>query len=84
MTVYEPESDDFKAEFSENIEITEDGSDVTITVVAPIGEVVLYQNQFDKGSYSVPFTGYYWEEGAFNCIIYVNGVVYSSFIKNFE
>lgn len=81
---YSSGSDEYKAEFSENVEITEDGSDVIVTVVAPIGETVLYHNQFDKGSYSIPFTGYFSEKGSFNCVIYVNGVVYNSFIKNFE
>lgn len=84
LTEYRPDQGEYKAEFSENVEITEDGSDVIITVVAPIGEIVLYHNRFDKGSYSIPFTGYYVEHGSFNCIIYLNGSVYASMIKNFE
>lgn len=74
----------YKAEFSENVTLTEENNDVVVTVVSPVGEVVLYEGEYGSGSYSIPFTGYYWESGSYTCIVYVNGNFYASFNRSFS
>lgn len=74
----------YKAEFSENVNLSADKNDIVITVVSPAGEVILFREIYEGGSHSIPFTGYYWESGSFTCVLYVNGEIYTSFIKNFS
>lgn len=84
LIIYKEDANRFKADFSENVSLTEDSNDVIITLVTPLGEIVMLHKDYPAGDYAIPFTGYYWEKGSYNCIIYVNGNVYSSFIKSFE
>ena len=84
ITMYMSEIGEYKAEFSENVTLSAESNDVIFTVVTDLGEIVLYRAEFGSGTYSIPFTGRYWEAGSFTCIIYVNGEVYTSFIRNFE
>lgn len=74
----------YKAEFSENVTLSASVNEVVCTIRTGIGEVVIYRGSYSPGSYSIPFTGRYWEKGSYTCTLYVNGVVYTSFIRNFE
>ena len=75
---------DYKAEFSENVTLTGETNEITVTVVTNYGEVQLFDRYSPAGSISVPFTGHYWEQGSFNCILYVNGKVEKTFVRSFE
>ncbi|MBO4563495.1 MAG: Stk1 family PASTA domain-containing Ser/Thr kinase [Clostridia bacterium] len=74
----------YKAEFSENVILSGESNDVVFTMVTDIGEIVLYRGEFDSGTYSIPFTGRYWKQGNYTCIIYVNAKIYTSFTRKFE
>lgn len=84
LVVYKEDARQYKADFSENVELTEESNEVIITLVTPMGEIVMLHKEYGPGTYSIPFTGYYWEKGSYNCVIYVNDKVYTSFIKSFE
>ncbi|MBR6428426.1 MAG: Stk1 family PASTA domain-containing Ser/Thr kinase [Clostridia bacterium] len=76
---------DYKAEFSENVTLSSDSSEIIVTVVSAYGEVELYDQQIDSaGTHSIPFTGRFWERGSFTCILYVNGEVEKTFVRSFE
>ena len=74
----------YKAEFSENVILSDETNDVVFTIVTDIGEIVLYRGDYESGTYSIPFTGRYWKSGNFTCKIYVNGKIYTSFTRSFE
>lgn len=84
MTVYTENEGAYKAEFSENVTLSDDSNDVVITAQTRYGEVVLFRNTFGSGTISIPFTGRLWESGSYTCTIYVNGTVYTSFTRSFE
>lgn len=82
--IYRHDRGIYKAEFSENVTLTGEKNNVMVTMVAPIGEVVLFQKEYPAGTFSIPFTGHFWEKGSYTCVIYVNGSIYTSFVRNFE
>ncbi|MBQ4341169.1 MAG: protein kinase [Clostridia bacterium] len=83
--IYSEHIGDYKAEFSENVTLSSDSSEIIVTVVSPYGEVELYDQQIDSaGTHSIPFTGRFWERGSFTCILYVNGEVEKTFVRSFE
>lgn len=84
LTMYMESPGDYKAEFSENVTLTAETNEVVITIETELGELVIFREEYESGTYSIPFTAYYWETGSFTCVIYVNGEVYTSFIRNFE
>ena len=84
LVIYMAESGEYKAEFSENVTLSAENNEIIVTILTDIGEVVLYSDELGSGTFSIPFTGRYWEPGSYTCIIYVNGEVYTSFVRNFE
>lgn len=82
--VFRHDPGEYRAEFSENLTLSSASNDVVVTVVTDLGEIVLFRQEYGSGTVSVPFTGRYWEKGTFTCIIYVNGMVYTSITRNFE
>ncbi|MBQ2518197.1 MAG: PASTA domain-containing protein, partial [Clostridia bacterium] len=83
--IYSEHIGDYKAEFSENVTLSSDSSEIIVTVVSAYGEVELYEQQIDSaGTHSIPFTGRFWERGSFTCILYVNGEVEKTFVRSFE
>lgn len=84
LYMYKADKGKYKAEFSENVTLSADSNDVIVTMVTSIGEVVIYRGEYSSGTYSIPFTARYWESGSYTCIIYVNGVVYTSFVRSFD
>ena len=84
LYMYKSDLGNYKAEFSENVTLSDAANDVIIVMETDLGEVILYRAEYPNGSYSIPFTGRYWESGSFTCIIYVNGTVYTSFVRSFE
>ena len=84
LYMYKADRGKYKAEFSENVTLAEENNDVIVTMITSIGEIVLYRGEYSGGTYSIPFTGRYWEKGSYTCVIYVNGEVYTSFIRSFD
>ena len=83
--IYSEHIGDYKAEFSENVTLSSESSEIIVTVVSAYGEVELYEQQIDSaGTHSIPFTGRFWERGSFTCILYVNGEVEKTFVRSFE
>ena len=74
----------YKAEFSENVTLSASSNEVVVTILTGLGEVVIYRGIYEPGSYSIPFTGRYWQNGNYTCTLYVNGSVYTSFTRSFE
>lgn len=74
----------YKAEFSENVTLSSSSNEVVVTILTGLGEVVIYRGIYEPGSYSIPFTGRYWQKGNYTCTLYVNGSVYTSFTRSFE
>lgn len=84
LTMFMESEGEYKAEFSENVTLTAESNEVVITIETDLGEVVIFRDEFESGTYSIPFTARFWESGSFTCVIYVNGEVYTSFVRNFE
>jgi serine/threonine-protein kinase len=84
LYMYKSDLGNYKAEFSENVTLSDATNDVIIVMVTDLGELILYRAEYPNGTYSIPFTGRYWESGSYTCIIYVNGSVYTSFVRSFE
>ncbi|MBO4384561.1 MAG: protein kinase [Clostridia bacterium] len=84
LTMFMESEGDYKAEFSENVTLTAGTNEVVITIETDIGEIVIYREEYESGTYSIPFTARFWESGSFTCVIYVNGEVYTSFNRIFE
>lgn len=83
--IYSEHIGEHKAEFSENVTLTAENNEIVVTVVSPYGEVQLYDQQIKSaGTYPIPFTGRFWEQGSFTCILYVNGEVEKTFVRSFE
>lgn len=83
--IYSAHLADHKAEFSENVSLTSENNEIIVTVVTPYGEVQLFDKKnADPGTYSIPFTGRFWEKGSFTCILYVNGEVEKTFVRSFD
>lgn len=73
LTMFRSSLGEYRAEFSPTIVLTAENNEVVITLVSELGEIVMFQDSFKSGSYFVPFTGYYWKSGEYNCNIYING-----------
>ncbi len=74
----------YTAQFSENINPSNEINDAIVVMLTPMGEVELYRGEFPAGTGTIAFTGHYWEKGSYTCIIYVNGEVYTTFTRSFE
>ena len=84
LTMYVESFGDYKAEFSENVTLTAESNEIIVTIMTDLGEIVIFMDEYASGTYSIPFTGWFWESGSFTCTIYVNGETYTSFVRNFE
>ncbi|MCR5809686.1 MAG: protein kinase [Clostridiales bacterium] len=84
LTMFRDSLGEYKAEFSENVTLENETNTVVVTLQTDIGEIVLFESEYSQGTYSIPFTGRYWEQGSYTCVIYVNGQVHTSFNRNFE
>lgn len=84
LTVYVANGDNYKAEFSENVSLSADNNQVVVTILTDLGEVIVFTGEYVAGDYTIPFTGRYWEPGTYECRIYVNGEMITSFVRNFE
>ena len=83
LCIFRSDRGSYKAQFGENVTLPNEMNTVEVCMLTSMGEVVLFRGEFPEGTRTLPFTGYYWEEGSFTCIIYVNGEVSSTIIKDF-
>lgn len=84
IKMFKEDIGEYKAEFSQNVTLSSAQNEVVVTILTGIGEIVIYRGSYPAGSYSIPFTGHYWQRGSYTCTLYVNGVVYTSFNRSFE
>ena len=70
--VYRENRGVYKADFSERLDLKA-GSELVVTIMSEFGELIVYEETLDKDSEAVPFTCYYWKEGTYRCLLYVNG-----------
>lgn len=82
LYVYKPERGEYKHDFSENITLKE-GDSFVVTIVTSMGEIVIYETVCEADTETIPFRGYYWQEGTYTCILYVNGVVTKELSREF-
>ncbi len=82
--IYKASPGDYVADFSQILELTAESNDILVTLeTGYIGEVVIFETELGAGSHTVPFTARFWTEGNYKCHVYVNGVEYTQFWKEF-
>lgn len=84
LTIYREDAGVYTADFANNLTLSNEKNDVSVVMLTPTGEIVLHRGEYPAGSTTLAFTGHYWQKGSYTCIIYVNGAVDTTFIRNFE
>ncbi len=82
LYVYRATRGEYKHDFSENLNLKA-GDSLVVTIFTELGEVVIYEAVCTKDAETVPFRGYYWQEGTYTCILYVNGTVNKELSREF-